>query len=74
MLGSDGQHSAEAIGFFETLLDSGNDKERVRSIYYLSKTRTTEELESVLAANLQKKSTTITWSHGWTDCCIRPSP
>ena len=58
------QHSQEAVHLFETMLDSGNDKERLRSIYYLSKTRTSEELENLLEANLQKEKyyyNVITW-------------
>lgn len=59
-----GQRSQEALDFFEALLDSGNDKERVRAVYYLSKTRTNEELENVLETNLQKEKyyyNVVTW-------------
>jgi hypothetical protein len=49
------QRSPEVAAFFETLLDSASDRERVRSIYYISKTRTTDELEKILEANLRKE-------------------
>ena len=58
------QHAPEAVGFFEALLDSGHEKERLRSVYYISKTRTSEELESVLEATLQKEKyyyNVVTW-------------
>jgi hypothetical protein len=58
------QHSQEASDFFEALLDSEDEKERLRSVYYLSKTRTSEELEAALEANLQKEKyyyNVVTW-------------
>ena len=58
------QRSQEVVDFFETLMDSPNDKERVRAIYYLSQTRTSAELENVLDANLQKEKyyyNVVTW-------------
>jgi hypothetical protein len=39
------QHSQDASDFFNALLGSEDGKERLRSVYYLSKTRTDEELE-----------------------------
>jgi HEAT repeat protein len=58
------QNSREAADFFETLLDSGSEKERLRAIYYFSKRRTSEELESVLEATLRKEKyyyNVVTW-------------
>ena len=49
------QNFREVVDFFEALLDSGDEKERVRSVYYLSRTRSAEELANVLEANLQKE-------------------
>jgi uncharacterized protein DUF4062 len=49
------QQSREAVDLFEAMLDSANDKERVRAVYYLSKTRTSDELENVLDANLERE-------------------
>jgi len=49
------QRSPEATAFFETLLDSGDDKERLRSVYYFSRIWTTAKLENALEANLQKE-------------------
>lgn len=58
------QRSQEASDFFEALLDSGDDKERVRAVCYLSKTRTHDELERVLEGNLEREKyyyNVITW-------------
>ena len=58
------QRSREAAAFFETLLDSVDDKERLRSVYYFFKTRSSEDLKNVLEANLQKEKyyyNVVTW-------------
>lgn len=49
------QNSREVANFFEALVDSGDSEERLRSVYYLSKTRRIEELENLLEAYLQKE-------------------
>jgi HEAT repeat protein len=49
------QNSREVADFFEALLDSGDGEERLRSVYYLSRTRKSEDLEKALEANLQKE-------------------
>jgi hypothetical protein len=58
------QQSSEAAAFFETMLDSGNQEERLRSVYYLSKLWTPTKLETALEANLQKEKyyyNVVTW-------------
>jgi hypothetical protein len=58
------QRSQEVAQFFESLLDSASDKDRVRAVYYLFQTRTNAELETVLEINLQKEKyyyNVITW-------------
>lgn len=49
------QHSPEVAEFFETMLNSGDEKERLRSIYYFSKRWTTEELENALESILRRE-------------------
>jgi hypothetical protein len=49
------QHSPEAAEFFETMLNSGDEKGRLRSVYYFSRRWTTEELENALDANLRRE-------------------
>ncbi len=49
------QHSQEASDFFNALLGSEDGEERIRSVYYLLKTRTDEELENVLETYLQRE-------------------
>jgi SOS response regulatory protein OraA/RecX len=58
------QRTQEVSDFFQILLDSEDEKERLRAVYYLSKTRTTEELEKVLEATLYKEKyyyNVVTW-------------
>jgi hypothetical protein len=59
-----GQRSQEASDFFETLIDSEYNEDRLRAVYYFSKTQMSEELERVLDATLQKETyyySIVTW-------------